>query len=113
VPNVEAAMQLGAALKALVDNGHLSLSGWAHEPPRVVEGCRDQVCPSGLGSGRFRLTNAAGGGRRRHGASPVQRCQGLHWPKHVSPAPATVPAGTQLVVGARYLASTPYKSVYG
>ena len=26
--------------------------------------------------------------------------------------PATVPAGTQLVVGARYLASTPYKSVY-
>ncbi len=40
--NVEAAMQLGAALKALVDNGHLSLSGWAHEPPRVVEGCRDK-----------------------------------------------------------------------
>jgi len=26
--------------------------------------------------------------------------------------PANVPAGTQLVVGARYLASTPYKSVY-
>jgi hypothetical protein len=26
--------------------------------------------------------------------------------------PATVSAGTQLVVGARYLASTPYKSVY-
>jgi hypothetical protein len=27
VTNVEAAMHLGAALKALVDNGHLSLSG--------------------------------------------------------------------------------------
>jgi hypothetical protein len=26
--------------------------------------------------------------------------------------PSTVPAGTQLVVGAKYLASTPYKSVY-
>jgi hypothetical protein len=26
--------------------------------------------------------------------------------------PSTVPAGTQLVVGARYLARTPYKSVY-
>jgi hypothetical protein len=26
--------------------------------------------------------------------------------------PSSVPAGTQLVVGARYLASTPYKSVY-
>jgi hypothetical protein len=26
--------------------------------------------------------------------------------------PATVPAGTQLVVGAMYLAATPYKSVY-
>jgi hypothetical protein len=26
--------------------------------------------------------------------------------------PTSVPAGTQLVVGARYLASTPYKSVY-
>ena len=42
------------------------------------------------------------------GSSKVQLATGVT----VVKPPATVPAGTQLVVGARYLASTPYKSVY-
>jgi hypothetical protein len=42
------------------------------------------------------------------GSSNVQPATGVTIVK----PPVTVPAGTQLVVGARYLASTPYKSVY-
>jgi hypothetical protein len=42
------------------------------------------------------------------GSTNVQLATGVT----VVKPPATVPAGTQLVVGARYLTSTPYKSVY-